>query len=1246
MRNQILKLVFIAVAVSLSLGSVQAQIPTANSFASQVNYTGIYRYGVNMGYSAGWTSEQTATVAAGNASVKGAGLRSYRIPLYDDFLSSWGVEVELPKFRAFATLGAGDHTAFVGNPSAAHRDPATYPGSPEQSKTFRNLYEPIWLDAGQTQINPNNYYAKYLYDVVRTYGQYVKFWEVMNEPDFTYTASGWDGTWMNRNPTPEDMPNFRAPIFHYVRMMRISWEVVKRLQPDDFVCVGGLGYVSFLDAVMRNTDNPTDGTVNSTYPLKGGAYFDVISYHSYPMYDVRTGNRNSDKAAAAFIATRNSMDNLAMNYGYNGAQYPRKQFIATETGLSRFMQGDTWGSNEGQRNYAIKASVLAQKNGVRQAYWFNLSDGGDANNQHDRMGMYFNLANTSPYNQTPTDQGKAFKTTTDFLYGKTYDAGRTAALALPSTVEGAAFRGTDGTYTYVLWAKTILDLNESATATYSFPATVIAGANVVKREWDFAYTNSSVTIPKTVIALTGSPSFFTDGGGIATSGNQVPVSKAGTDQAITLPVNSATLTGSGIDADGNIMSYAWSKISGPSGGNLLSPMQASTLASDLVQGVYLFELKVSDNIGAIGKDTVQVTVNAAPVATGRIEAESFVNQYGTQVETTSDAGGGQNVGYIDAGDWMEYNINPAATGTYTINLRIATQNSGGQVQIKKADGTTLGTVSIPATGGWQSWQTITTTVNLTAGNQAIRIYSGNGNWNINWLEIVQGGTTTVPSAPVTTSRIEAENYTAQYGTQNETTSDAGGGQNVGYIDAGDWMEYTIAPTVNGTYTVNFRVATQNTGGQIQVKKLDGTTLGTAAIPATGGWQSWQTISTTIQLTAGSQSIRIYSGNGNWNINWFEVVAGGTTVTTPTPTSPSTSLRIEAESYINQYGTQKETTADAGGGQNVGYIDNGDWMDYTINPATSGTYTISVRIASTSTGGQIQLKKADGTVIGTVSLPNSGGWQTWQTATGTVTLNAGQQTLRLFSATAVNFNINWFELAGGGTTTTPTTNTTTSIKLEAEAFSAQYGIQAEGTSDAGGGQNIGYIDAGDWMDYPVNITTAGTYAVNFRIATPSGGRLEVRNSSGTVLSTVTIPNTGGYQTWQTITANVTLPAGQQTLRIHAATNNWNMNWWEISSAATVATRVAGDAEIVESGALNIYPNPITDRFQLGITNDRTGAVSVQVLDPQGTVQKQFSLTKNDAGPVQFYLTLGTLPAGNYVIKVTMGDWTETQPIVKQ
>ena len=98
--------------------------------------------------------------------------------------------------------------------------------------------------------------------------------------------------------------------------------------------------------------------------------------------------------------------------------------------------------------------------------------------------------------------------------------------------------------------------------------------------------------------------------------NQPPTANAGTDQSITLPTSSVTLSGSGSDADGSISSYAWTQLSGPVTGSIATPSSASTGVSGLsTAGTYIYRLSVTDNNGATAADTVSVTVNPAPSST-------------------------------------------------------------------------------------------------------------------------------------------------------------------------------------------------------------------------------------------------------------------------------------------------------------------------------------------------------------------------------------------------------------------------------------------------------------------------------------------------------------------------------------------------------------------------------------------------------------------------------------------------------
>lgn len=92
--------------------------------------------------------------------------------------------------------------------------------------------------------------------------------------------------------------------------------------------------------------------------------------------------------------------------------------------------------------------------------------------------------------------------------------------------------------------------------------------------------------------------------------NKPPIAIAGNDTAIVSPINTIVLNGSAsVDADGKIVSYKWSKLSGPGAIIIDNPDMANTSVKNLTKGVYQFELKVIDDRGLSARDTVEITVN-------------------------------------------------------------------------------------------------------------------------------------------------------------------------------------------------------------------------------------------------------------------------------------------------------------------------------------------------------------------------------------------------------------------------------------------------------------------------------------------------------------------------------------------------------------------------------------------------------------------------------------------------------------
>jgi beta-glucanase (GH16 family) len=120
-------------------------------------------------------------------------------------------------------------------------------------------------------------------------------------------------------------------------------------------------------------------------------------------------------------------------------------------------------------------------------------------------------------------------------------------------------------------------------------------------------------------------------------------------------------------------------------------------------------------------------------APGIVEAEDYDDMSG--IDTQNCVEGGQNVGWIDNGDWLSYDLNVESAGKYLVEYRIASANGGGVINLEQNAGSTLlGSVDVPHTGGWQNWQTVSHTVDLAAGQQTFGIGVPDGGYNINWIK--------------------------------------------------------------------------------------------------------------------------------------------------------------------------------------------------------------------------------------------------------------------------------------------------------------------------------------------------------------------------------------------------------------------------------------------------------------------------------------------------------------------------------
>jgi PKD domain/Kelch motif len=180
-------------------------------------------------------------------------------------------------------------------------------------------------------------------------------------------------------------------------------------------------------------------------------------------------------------------------------------------------------------------------------------------------------------------------------------AGPDQLIALPTDsvlLDGRSSSDPDGTISNWLWTKisgpALINFNNS-TSSFVVVKNLIAGTYLFELK---VTDNGGLSARDTMQVIVNS----------TTQTNRPPVAKAGADQTITFPVNTVTLNGSGsTDPDNNITSYLWTKVSGPSTFDILNANAIQTQVSNLFQGVYRFELKVTDAGGLFSKDTVQVT---------------------------------------------------------------------------------------------------------------------------------------------------------------------------------------------------------------------------------------------------------------------------------------------------------------------------------------------------------------------------------------------------------------------------------------------------------------------------------------------------------------------------------------------------------------------------------------------------------------------------------------------------------------
>jgi endonuclease/exonuclease/phosphatase family metal-dependent hydrolase len=342
---------------------------------------------------------------------------------------------------------------------------------------------------------------------------------------------------------------------------------------------------------------------------------------------------------------------------------------------------------------------------------------------------------------------------------------------------------------------------------------------------------------------------------------------------------------------------------------------------------------------SIGRDASLSAASTTPylgtpiAIPGQIDAENFDSggegvayhdnspgnsggQYrGGDVDIEASSEGGYDVGWTSAGEWLNYTTNVAAAGSYVVQLRVASPGGAAMHVGFNNASNVWKTVSIPATGGWQNWTTVSLTVTLGAGLQQMTLLFDTGAMNFQYALVTSSGSPTGASGPFSGSpapvpgTIEAENFDnggegvayhdttgANEGGQYRSTgvdieSSSEGGYDVGWTAAGEWLNYTVAVANAGSYTVQLRVASPGGGAMHVGFNAASNVWVPVSIPATGGWQNWTTVSVTVPLGAGVQQMTLRPDTGGFNLNYVTVAAVPGVVLPPAVSPPGTVLQV-------------------------------------------------------------------------------------------------------------------------------------------------------------------------------------------------------------------------------------------------------------------------------------------------------------------------------------------------------------------
>lgn len=295
---------------------------------------------------------------------------------------------------------------------------------------------------------------------------------------------------------------------------------------------------------------------------------------------------------------------------------------------------------------------------------------------------------------------------------------------------------------------------------------------------------------------------------------------------------------------------------------------------------------------------------SAPPAEATIIQENQAGFCGVEGTIDSNNAGYTGSGFANAnnavGAGIDWRINVTAGGTYGMTFRYANGGTSDRTAQLLIDGSTVAaSISMPATGSWTSWTTVTTNVSLATGTHDIRLQANisDGLANIDYIAITGDNLPAVASCDGTSSTTIQENETGFCSVEGSVDSNNAGFSGAGFANTTNassaGINWNVTFTDAGTHTITFRYANGGTTDRTGQLFINGSSVASSiSMPASGSWTTWTDVSVSVSVSAGTQTVRLQANTseGLANVDYLQITGPGTPQAAICSTT--TALRID------------------------------------------------------------------------------------------------------------------------------------------------------------------------------------------------------------------------------------------------------------------------------------------------------------------------------------------------------------------